>query len=428
MSSRPNRFRKRVLAALIAAALPVGSFALADVVDPTMPRTISVGAPRGASPSDRGDSARTGRVKVSLPYPPVEAWRKHVSGGLEQAPIADDSGNLILALTSAEVVKLSPEGKEIWRTRVGTSPPVAPPLFTSDGTIIVLTSSGSLYGLRPSGAIKFTTSLGTRGRDDTTPLATRDGGIVAAVGHSLIEVDADGAVRSRATIEERPTGGLIAGPEGTLITTESGTVFSWRSPLAPKKLGTFSGVPRRGAAFLPSATGGFVVAVIDNRRVVALELATGTTHVRSSAAPSGSFFDGPVAIAQGGLVLAAAQSGTLYGFDSAGNDKLHSLLEKQALVVADAGPPSPSGPGIFGIAASAFLAQPELKPSPPVIVDDRGRVGFVRSGGRVGVATVEGAVSIASEKLCNAPIAVTAAGEKRMLASCRDGSLWMYGE
>jgi outer membrane protein assembly factor BamB len=430
----------------LGAALPTGSIALADVIDPSLPRAVVVGAPRGAAPSERIDTARTGRARTRLPHPPIELWRRHICGGIEHLPVVDAEDNILIALSSPELIKLGPDGKEVWRARLGAASPVAPPVLTSDGTAVVITAAGQAWGVAPNGAVRFTTALGVRGRDiETAPLPLRDGGLVVASGPTLLELDRDGAVRARTSLEARPggvdtrvTGALLAAPPGdaqlagaTLFTTEAGSVYSFRPPGAPRKLGSFGGFARKGATLADART---LLAVVDNRRVVALDLPTGTTHVRATAAPFG-FFDGPVTLgpaSRGGLALVAHQSGLLLGFDAAGNEKLRLALEKPP-PAPDAGAPAApgAGAGVVGGAvgsAMSFFGPVELKPSPPLIVDPAGGVGFARVNGRVGVVSPEGNLALAGERVCSVPIGVVPAGDKRMLLACRDGGVWLYGE
>lgn len=389
--------------------------AQAEVLDATMPRFVIVGAPRGFAPSERVDPKRTGRTQTRLPSPAVEVWRRQISGGIELAPLIDTQGNVIVAQTIAEIIKLSPEGREIWRARTGTGAPTAAPVLTSDGTLVVVTASGQAMGLTPSGAVRFAVPLGFRRDADTTPLALDDGGVLIAARQALIEIDADGAVRARTTIGERAVGALLHGPEGALITAESGSVYTWKAPGSPRKIGSFGGVPRRGALIADART---LLAVVDGRTLVALDLPTGTTQVRATAPLLGVLFDAPAAVSPAGLGLVATYSGLLLGVDAAGSEKVAIALEKQALLLgADAGAP-----------AAGFFGASELKPSPPVIVDPEGRIGFARSSGRVGVVTPEGTVGVVNERLCSSPIAVQPAGDRRMLVACRDGMIWMLGE
>ncbi|WP_437542883.1 hypothetical protein WMF11_33010 [Sorangium sp. So ce295] len=406
---RPRRARTAGLAAaalLLSAAAPL---AFADAVDTSRPHTIVVGAPRGFAPSERLDARRTGRSAARLPFPAREAWRKQLRGGIDAAPLVDAAGDLLLTLTVPEVVKLGADGRERWRVRIGDSAPLAPAVLTSDGTLALITSSGVAVGLTPAGSVRFAVPLGLRGRDaDVTPLALDDGGLVAALGRSLVELAADGTVRARAEIADRATGALLAGPEGTLVTTESGAVLTWRPPGAPRRLGSLGGVPRRGAALADART---LLAVVDARRLVALDLPTGTAGVRAGAAFSA--LDGPPAIGAGGLAVVLSTTGLLLGVNASGD-----LAFRVAIDRPPGSPPADAG-------LSGFFGPVDAKPSPPVVIDRAGRVGFVRAGGRAGVVEADGNVSIAAERVCSAPVAVIPAGEERMAIACRDGTVVM---
>ncbi|KYF65737.1 hypothetical protein [Sorangium cellulosum] len=406
---RPRRLWRAGLAAaavLLPAAAPL---AFADAVDTSRPHTIVVGAPRGFAPSDRLDARRTGRSAARLPFPAREAWRRQLRGGIDAAPLADADGDLLLTLTVPEVVKLGADGRERWRVRIGDSAPLAPAVITSDGTLALITSSGLAVGLTPAGGVRFAVPLGLRGRDaDVTPLALDDGGLVAAAGRSLVELTADGSVRARAELPERATGALLAGPDGTLVTTESGAVLTWRPPGAPRRLGSFGGLPRRGAALADART---LLAVVDGRRLVALDLPTGTTGVRAGSALG--VLDGPPAIGAGGVAMVLSSAGLLLGVNAAGDEALRVALDRAPAA-------SPADAGLSGL-----LGPVDAKPSPPVVIDRTGRVGFARAGGRAGVVEADGNVSIAAERLCSTPVAVVPAGEERMAIACRDGTVVM---
>ncbi len=432
-----------ILAAAIALAL--ASPARADVIDPSMPRTLVVGAPRGAAPSERLDAQRTGRSRTLFPAAPLHRWEHHITGGIEQPPVVDEHDDIFVVATTPDVIKLDSSGKELWRVRFGTSAAVVPPVLTSDGTLVLVTAAGQAVGLTPSGAVRFVSALGLRGRDaDTAPLALGDGGVVIAAGGSLVEIDRDGAVRARTALEIKPgsadsrvTGALVQGPStesgplGAVFTTESGSVFAWRPPTGPRRLGNLGGFPRRGAVVTGART---LTAIVDSRRIVDFDLPTGVTHVRQSSG-SAAQIDGPVTLGPGGLLLAATQNGLLVGVDAAGNETVRVALEKAPTSPPpQAGPPPGSGAGgIFGGtvggAGSGFFGVPvEIKPSPAPMIDEEGQIAFVRASGRAGVISPRGALTLASERVCNSPIAALPAGQKRLLIACRDGGLWLYGE
>ena len=428
MMPRTSKLARAAVAAA-AVALPFARPARGDVLDLSMPRTVVVGAPRGAAPSERFDPRRTGRARTRLPANPVELWRRHVSGNVDLSPVVDDAGNIVVALTIPEIIKLGPDARELWRARLGNSAPLAPPTLLSDGTLAVVTAAGVAWGFSPRGAVRFSTPLGIPRRDaDTAPLALADGGLLVAAGNVLVEIDSDGVVRARTTLDERAqpgeraAGAVIEGPGpagGALVTTVSGYVYRFHPPALPRRIGSFGGATSRGAALADDRT---LLAVVDGKRLVALDLPTGTAHVRTS----GLAFDGPPAVSAPddgtktpALAMVGTQLGMLIGVDAMGNERTHVMLDKLPAV--------PAGGLTIGIGSSSFV-QVELKPSPPVVVDPVGRVAFVRFNGRAGVVAPDGRVDIASERVCAAPVAVVPGGEKRMLVACRDGGLWMYGE
>ena len=435
--------RRAITAAVVACTLGPAAAARADVIDPSLPRTLVVGAPRGAAPSERIDAQRTGRSRTLFPSAPLHRWEHHITGGIELAPVVDEHDNELVVGTTPDAIKLDSEGKEVWRLRFGTSAAVVAPVLTSDGTLVIVTAAGQAVGVTPSGSLRFVTPLGVRGRDaDTVPLALDDGGVIIAAGGALVKIDRDGAVRARTALEirsgsadSRVTGALVQGPSSeALFTTESGSVFAWHPPLAPHKLGNLGGFPKRGAVITGART---LTAVVDNRRIVDFDLPTGVTHVRQSSG-SGPQIDGPVTLGPDGLLLAATQAGLLVGVDGAGNETVRIALEKPPIVPAVAPGPTAAQPGgpvnIFGGTAgsgggSGFFGVPaEIKPSPAPIIDSAGRIAFVRANGRAGVVSPRGVVTLASERVCSSPLAALPAGVKRLLVACRDGGLWLYGE
>lgn len=411
-------------------ALRHSSEARAEGFDGSMPHTVVVGAPRGAAPSERVDGRRSGQSKTRLPFPPAEKWRRHLGGNIELPPVVDDAGRIIVALTVPEIVALGPDGKEIFRTRIGASSALSPPVLTSDGTLVVVTMSGSAIGVGRDGRIRFSTPLGVRGRDvDAAPIARADGSVVLG-GRVLIELDETGAVRSRATLPERAVGALLEGPEGTIATADSGAVYAFRPPNAPRKLGSFGGPLKRGAVLEGGRT---LLAVVGGKSVVGLDMPTGLANVRLGDVGLGTY-DEPIALHPRGFALVTTSAGLLLGLDASGNEKLRIFLEKAPAGPSggdpNAAPPVPTAfPVGRGPAAptGGFFGTVEAKPSPPLVVDKDGRIAFARTGGRVGVARPDGSVALAGDRMCNAPIALQPAGEDKMVLVCRDGTVWMLG-
>jgi hypothetical protein len=427
-----RRVRALALAALAAALLPatvagLASRADAEVLDPTMPVVVAVGAPRGHSVGDRVDARRTGRSAGRLPAKPVELWRRQTGATIETAPVVDSSGGVWVALAIPEVVRLSPLGGEDRRVRLGSSGAATSPTMLSDGTILVVTASGALVGVGRDGAVKFNSSPGIRGREvEVAPVGKSDGGAVLAAGKTLLDVAGDGTLRAKAELAERAVGSLLLSELGALAIGEAGGVYAWKPPLAPRKLGSFGGSVKRAPGG-PAATGGaampserMLLAVVDGKKLVSLDLKSGLSSVRAPSGPLGLGLDGPPAVSAKGIAYMGSEAGFVVGLDHAGDEVLAATADKVTLTV-DAGPPMPM---VRRYGAAMAI---ETKPSPPVVIDADGRVAFVRTSGRVGVVSPDGAVSIATERACSTPVALVPAGEGRFLVACRDGTVVAFG-
>jgi len=414
-----SKVRAAIVAALSVCALSAwGSVSgvRAEGLDPTRPHTIVVGPPRGPAPSERVDGRRTGQSKTRLPLSPVEAWRRHLGGNVEAAPLVDEAGRIYVALSVPEVVALGTDGKEIFRTRLGSAPAVTAPVLTSDGTLVVVTGAGVAIGIGPDGRARYATPLGQRGRDLTVaPLARSDGSVVIG-GRVLIELGPSGEVRSRVSLPERAVGALLEGPEGILATADSGSVYAYRPPGAPRKVGSFGGPVKQGAVVAGRRT---LLAVVGGKSLVELDLRSGLSHVRVGDLGLGAY-DEPVTVHPRGFALLTTMSGLLFGVDAAGNERLRAALDKSTS-------PGTGDPRAAGVAAGTGFFNPSSdgRPSPALVVDGSGRIAFARSGGRVGVMAPDGNIAIASERLCPAPIALQPAGEDKLLVACRDGTVWM---
>jgi hypothetical protein len=403
--------------ALAVAALPSRP-ARAELLDPVVMRRLRVGASRALAPSDRIDARRTGRVATRLPTAPAEVWKRQLGAGIDFAPVVRADGTAVVALQNGDVVSLAPDGTEMWRARLGGGQPMSGPVLLADDSVVVLGGGAQVVGLAPDGSPRFSVSPGIRAaRDEAVLLPLEDGGFLLGSGRTVLELGADGSLRARASLPERVAGAFVIGPEGPLCTGEQGGVFLLTRPLAPRRLGDLGGLPRGGAVLGDART---LFAVVDARRLVSLDLPTGSAQTRVGAGSAGAFLDGPPAALGEGRALTATFSGMLFSLDSGGTETVHAILEK----------PSGTPPADAGASAlAAFLGTVELRPSPPVIVDRQGNVGFARASGRVGVVSQGGAVGIASERLCGVPIAVAPAGDRRMIVVCRDGgSVFMLGE
>ncbi|MCC6900527.1 MAG: PQQ-binding-like beta-propeller repeat protein [Polyangiaceae bacterium] len=389
------------LALLAAFAASSGSEARAERIDPTLPVQRSVGTPAGAQPMYRVDAARTGRSKTPLPTAPRVLWRARVTGGLDLPVAVDARRHVIAASPMSQLVELDENGKLAWTLKTGSSAPVLGPVITTNGTRVVITANAELWAVAPNGTLRTKRSLPLSSvRSGVPPLAARDGGVVLGLPGTLLYLDASGDIQARAKQTDAPVS-LVEQGGRTLIVTERGDVLEWKPPREPTKLGSFGGRVDEGAAL---SSPNHLTAVVDHERLVDFKLSSKTRHVRLS---STDRIQGPPAILANGETRLASFAGVLLGHDRTGIETARAELEPSATAGA-------SVPGLFL--------------PPPLVVDEKGRVAFVRPGLDAGVVLETGESKAAAGAACGDPVALAPAGPGRFVVACRSGLILLIGQ
>jgi len=402
---RPLTVALVVSAASAMLASVAAHHARADRARPEFPATVVVGPSPGAEPMARGNVARTGQT-TRLPDPPHEVWHRKIRGGLSLAPAVDARGAIVVAAAVAEVVQVSPDGAEQWHHPLGMSVSTAGPVILSDDTRMVVTALGDAWGFGPDGSVRFQVDLSHLGADpQVAPLPRDNGHVVLAIAAHLVEIDARGRVADQVALPERVVGMLLQSPQGVIATGESGKVYAWSQPHAPRVIGAFGGQVREGAVLDAHDA---IVAVVDASRLVRMDPNTGATTTLLSLLG----MESPPAIGTRSTIWVTTAAGSLIGMSGA---------DEAARVPLHPAPPADADPDAGSI-VSAYLS-----PSPPVVTDHDGRVAFVRSDGRVGVVDPSGAVHAVEAPACGSPIALVAAGDRKFLVACKNGSIKLYG-
>lgn len=390
--------------ASVLAFLLVTPEAEATRFEPNAPVTLVAGPPRGAGTMARVDGRRRGCVDA-IPDSLKQVWRLPLRGGVEMPAAVDQDGSVVVALTLAEVVQVSPSGVEQWRTKTGISTATVAPVILRDGTRLVLNALGEAWAINPNGSIRFRVDLGSLGRDPrVAPLPLENSTVVVAAGPNILILEPDGSIRAQTRAEESLVGSLIETPSGIVGTTDSGKVILWSPPLAPKILGTFRGSIRDGALLADDQT---LLAVVDRRRLVAFNLLSGSTETRASLFG----LEGPPSLSPNGVTFNTTYGGLLVGNATSGE-----ILR----VPLDPGATSQ------GIDDAGVLSALYTRSSPPILVDRRARVLFARADGRVGVVNTSGRVFV-FDSGCDETTSIVAAPQNRFVLTCRAGALLMLG-
>jgi len=400
-----------LLSALALGVLAVtfhASVGRATHVDPRRATTVVIGPSPGIAPMARIDGARRGRAHEPLPDHPIVLWRLPPYGSLDLASLAvDGRASILTASNSRKLTQLGGDGKVEWRASTGEGPSVGGAVILNDETRAIVTSAAEVLGFSPSGAVRFRTALDLAERTARISLLPLDdGGVAIAAAREVIRVDGDGHLRDRTRIPDRIAGPLVQTRAGIVATAQNGAVYTVDAGFA-KRLGTLGGDP--GEAGASTADGRTIVAVIDAQRIVAFDLRTGTAQTRYSVTDQS--LHGPIVFGKSDAMVLITFAGILLDIGSTGVHK--TALETRADSL---------------LTETGKVDFASLEDSPAPITDAEGRVAFARVGGKIGVVSPEGAVSMVRAPVCSSPAALAPAGSRKLVVACRDGTILMIAE
>jgi hypothetical protein len=396
--------RAAVVASLCAAVGLASHAAHGQRVQARRAKTLLVGTPPGASPTDRVDTARSGATSTLLPTGTLHvAWRRNLGLPVEGAPLVGPDGDVTVLTARGDVVVLAANGEERTDTVVGSAA-ASPATLLSDATAAFLTAAGDVVGVR-LGRLRFRTHVGG-GRSSAGPLSLSDGGVVFATSSELVALDAEGAIRARAALggEDPVTHALVgaADPRGAVVyaLTEGGAVFAW-TPAAGadvSRVGAFGGSTDGGMALVPAgATSGPLLAAVVGAELVTLDPRAGTLATRALATASGALgFLGPPVVRRDGAIalLALTASRTVaLAVDADGAEILHQAIGPTLLASL------PDG----GVGLGAIL--PHVGP----LLDAQNALAFALASGELGTVSAAGAVDVVGD-VCSRPTGSGGAG------------------
>lgn len=389
------------------------SYAIAQRVDARRPTTLVVGAAPGPAPTVRVDAQRSGLSRVAFPKPPLKIdWRKTVGSTIDQSPLAQDDA-LIVLTGRGEVYWYASDGSELGKVFLSNGS-AGSPVLLSDGTVVVLGTSGDVVGVRRGeSSPHFRVNLGSDrpSAQRTSPLALLDGGFAIVYGNDLIILDGEGNVRARTTAPEAPDGPLVSADGKIYFSTAGGVVYSWNAGRDVIRVGSFGGPIDGGMALDGSRT---AFAVVDQSRLVALDLAKGVPLPRATM-QLGAYL-GPVAVRNGNVSLMAAVPGRTFALtiDPNGQETLRVPLTAPSLSFLTVGD---GGVATFTIPAHTGL-----------VVDGSGAIAYASPEGAIGVIDASGVAQSLGETPCQkgsgrGVTAIVPTGPGALTVACASGTL-----
>jgi hypothetical protein len=251
------------------------------------------------------DEQRSGSARSSLPSRPITTWRVRLPGAPVGMPAVDGDGRVFVATSRGRTVQLGPRGALEWERAVAGDVAISPAIG-NDGTRYVLTTTATIAAWSPEGDPVFERALSSTAHPTANLLPLTDGTLLVAVGRDVLQVDRGGEQRALATIPEDILETFTARGRW-LAVTRPGTVFAWSQTQAPVPIGSFLGRPTRA-----SVLDDFIVATVEGRRVVALDLRTGSTRTLLDGPPPAALArlrDGVAIVGMDGTLMALGIDG-----------------------------------------------------------------------------------------------------------------------
>jgi hypothetical protein len=258
---------------------------------------------------------------------------------------------------------------------------------------VVLTAEGQLRAWSARGEVQFSVELPSQNRwVDGGMLPLPDGGLLVSGGLRLVDLDAQGRVRSRTKLKHPVQQTLVVGAR-IIIVDDHGGIYEWDGfePLALH--GSFKG---RVAAVAGSGDSSLVALIPSESSLVEVSLATGTSQELARLAEPGLL---PLlSIAAPGRVDAIRRDGSRF---SLGQDT--SVTARTSSGVAD----SLRGAQLLGGSAGALA--------------------WLAADSALRLSDGAGHERELPEVRCREPESLVSAGARRLLVACRSGELWLIG-
>ena len=431
-----------VAVVLVLAALGVAPASRAQWVHAGEPLTLVVGDHHASgdlsgTAMDRVDARRTNAARSPLPRSALRiVWTRPTRPTRSPPLVTRDANVLTLVVLGAdgEMDFIHEDGTNDGHVQVGQGP-TSPPVVLVDGTVAAVTSAWDVIGVRvrshevawrshlvdPGVAVNVEQgyAYGRHGRQrvrrtsvdsmagpsmPTWTLALEDGGLVVTIDRQLFLVDAEGSVRSRATVPASPASYPLgisrgAGSGSVLLVSEPGEVYEWNLTSATdavRSRGSFGG-PLEGSAVAVDAR--HVAAVVRGAHVVSLDLVTGLAETRGSSPTMG--FTGTLALVPGALGSLLLQEVTLTGthvvaLQPDGRATPLALssfsvplttLGAASLGFADAGVWGGGQAGGGGWGGGGTVTGPTTPTGTQLLVDASGTAAYATIDGHVGIVT-----------------------------------------
>ncbi|HEV8246461.1 MAG TPA: PQQ-binding-like beta-propeller repeat protein [Polyangiaceae bacterium] len=371
------------------AALALSATARAGAIDPSLPLTLNAGAPRALCAAANVDARGSELSRVELPTHAIPSYRAKLAPPIQQPPAADVNGALVVAHGTGKLSQLDDRGRVQWTVRVGPDAAASAPIITSGGMRWVLTTAGEVVAVSSDGRVRFRQALpGLTSVEATLAIPLSSGGAALSSGRQLLTLDQSGAVLWLVRSDE-PLRAVVERRGEVIAVSALGRVLHRDGEGDLAESAHFGGRVDV-AALLPDLD--HLAAVIDEQKLVIIDLATGSKRV---------LFEEPALTLSSALAIGARGefrllgSGLLIGLSPTGAEEFRS--------------PFPD--------STALLAWALLPP----LIDPRGYSAVVLPAAGLSIVSPSGEIESVAGSACPEPLRATPIGKGRLALSCRSG-------
>jgi outer membrane protein assembly factor BamB len=158
------------------------------------------------------DPRHTNRSPFDGPLRPRLLWTFDAGSPIEAAPAVLDDGTIVVATLGGTLYGLSPDGSPRFRADLGDRIYSSPLVLA--GTVFVGSDAHRFFGIRPTGTVRW--QLDTDGDADTGAAPTPSGGLVFGSGKLLYSTRLDGTVVWRAKARRKTFSSPAVADDGTV--------------------------------------------------------------------------------------------------------------------------------------------------------------------------------------------------------------------
>lgn len=272
--------------------------------------------PIGSDTKNLGENTDLGTLGAEL-------WRINLSGQLQSAPIVDSDGSIYIVTSSGVMLSIDPSGKELWRVVLGGASVTrnySLPILKSDKHLYIV-YDGELLSITKNGTLAWSFSKPLDGMLTAQPAIGLDGTIYLMTNNSnLLAVSPEGNELWSQSLCQVMGGGTWPGPavgsDGTVYGVCKGEDIYALDPKSGIVLWTYHSNDQMESTPI-AGDNGLVYFASTGGQVIAMQPDSNPRWQNSVAGSPGyiQMIDAPVVRGPNGLIFVTPRHGSIYALE-----------------------------------------------------------------------------------------------------------------